>query len=800
MQCSCSQEITGDEPNCPICGMAVPYTDTPLEEPSDGAGEGDENTPHRNSRTARFTGVRAKSVVAPTGDNNTVFVEFNETINSTGAAEPSLLGCISNLTTFAPNDAATSSFLSTELRERASVLRENRFIVISCSEPSLARAAAAALIGELTVDPEQRKLLNFERLSAGMEPSIYQLAPPSLILDDEDDEMVVLADAMGSDRAQSFVDSLFSRADYVSGSDVSTSLSTAKLTLICLTDPDQLQGQAAASSVCWNLSYARFLLQQRFPKGYEELEAKIESQRKKGGWSSDAADFHKQLASLDTTAALVDAIAEGGINKVAAAVAPERYPHPEQPLQMAVLYTATFYPNLSPREFEGVLVALLGKQKQLVPETIQQKTKDGTFVPVELKRERELVQLWRERSDALLRECRLITAKDTKRAITFSDLGRRDVLRQHFEEEYGLYVQNQFCAAYDHGLLFDLSEQIARDVVANTVEMARNYPDHFGVEWLYEVVTTACADCPPDDARREAWTYERIADLLQPMVRETELESNVTGVLRRLQASAQHEFAFEIVRKLRFAPNFDAFHWLRQVLDQSSEEVRARAYRYLYNELKQPGRFYALLQTIEPWLPAADRDPKTYAPSQLAALRLVLEYCLETTMKFDARHYGAWPSRFPIVAVDAANAEERLGMIVRWLLHPGLTAAFGDQFAPEHLHRLIPALISEWTFILLAPQAVAVGAGSAAFGPAAALNVLVAKLIETSNASNPRELQKAMLAYWEEMKHFLAVAPATMGAEGRTRRGEFTWKRELVRKLVIQFRLMQRELRPQSPR
>lgn len=781
MQCpGCNQEIEDGEAGCATCRTAAAANGAD----TDGAGEATERDAER---AAAGSTSAAEVTVTTTGDNNKTFIEIKKTINPVVPVDPVLLDCISDLPPFPLTDPASSTFLPEELQRPMRVLRTHRFLVVNCDDPALSRAAAAALIEQLGILVPCRKLLNFERLAPGMVPSVYQLTSKSIVADRE---VLIVADAARSERGQPFVDSFFSKAGDTTALDISNSLRTAKLTVICLTasgTPDERQPANAAS---WTVSYAQYLLRQRFTDGYLELDATIAKQRADGGWSSDPVEFHKQLESLDK-AALMEAVGKGGIVHVAAPK--EEYPTPEQPLQMAVLYTATFYPNLSPHEFSRVLTALLGKQTRLVPEVVQQKTKDGTFVPVELKRERQIADIWREQSNAVLRECRLITVRETKRGITFSDLGRRDLLRRHFEEEYGLYVHDQFCAAYEHDLLFDPSEQIARDVIAVTLDMVRNYPDQFGVEWMHAIVTAASAGEP------EPRVYQRIADLLRPMLEEPALEQNVDGLLKRLMASAQHDVAFELLKKLRFAPRFDAFYWLRQAVDQGPEDVRLRAYLYLYSELKQPARFYPLLHTLEAWLPPADRDPRTYAPSQRAALRLILESCLESTMAFDERLYGAWPSRFPIVAVDAANASANLGLLVRCLLHPGLPAAFGEEFSTRHLHRLIPALVSEWVFILLAPAATKPD-GPSAFGPAAVQQVLVTQLVEASSDANGRDLQQAILGYWEEMKNFLAVAPAAMGPEGRARRTELAWKRELVRKLITQFRQTQRESRPPSQR
>jgi hypothetical protein len=793
MQCSgCNEEVTAGESQCPKCGIAVAQE----SDSADSQPQKEADAAAGDSSTAEPPRVHVEVKDSQFRDLYNIVLQH---VADNGKAEPaelSLLDYLSELPDHLPTDPGIRTFLQEELVPHAESLRANRVLVVSCNDPALSRAAVAALLETMSVPGRSRKVLDFDALPAGITPSVSQLLTPSVKVESE---LVVVADAAGADRAQAFVDSLFSFGGYFTSRVRIQKASDAGVWLICLTEPQQiariLSRNVELPFHCWSISQLDYILRQQFPDSHAELRRTIERQRAAGGWNKDSGDFERQLTSLSKTD-LIDAVSRGGVNATATLV--DEIPDPEHPLHLAVLYTATFYPNLSPGDFRNVVTKLIEGERMLVPEVVHHETKDGTLQPVEMKRERELAQIWRERSDRMLRECRIITSRDA--GVTFSDTGRRDRLRSVFEESYGLYVQSRFAAAVEKNFLFGSSKQVATNVVALSVGMARNYPDEIGVDWLYELVLRACSGSPGKPGNADV--YQRIFELLRAMLDDAKLEANVAGVLRRLLAEGQHEIAFNILKKLRYTPVFDVFHWLRQAADQGSDEIRAKIYPYLFNDLKKPGHVYPLLYALEPWLPQTERDPQTYSPSNRTALRLMLEYCTEATIHFDMQQYGKWPSRFPLLAVDADVAPPHFALLVRWLLHPGMAAVFGQELSGEQLDRLVPSLLAEWAFILLGcpntaddTTAAPRSEGSESWSASAAFELLLKRIVEGTSVPQQRARQQRMLTYWENVRRAL-TGIALLAGDGRQRRRELGWKREVLRKLITDFRRIQRELRP----
>jgi hypothetical protein len=161
----------------------------------------------------------------------------------------------------------------------------------------------------------------------------------------------------------------------------------------------------------------------------------------------------------------------------------------------------------------------------------------------------------------------------------------------------------------------------------------------------------------------------------------------------------------------------------------------------------------------------------------------------------------------------------------------------------EDLSRLLPALISEWSFVLLgrryingtarraqaetsAPQA-HMGFDGFSDGVAyefeadplhcagregpepqtasmlqpstggdidarTAFSILLERIV--LNTADRKELQRDMLTYWEEMRDFFPFLIEIFTYDQRERR-EFGWKRNLIRHLLIEFRVLQKESR-----
>ncbi|HSY50294.1 MAG TPA: hypothetical protein VLC46_15890 [Thermoanaerobaculia bacterium] len=656
-----------------------------------------------------------------------------------------------------------------------------RLLLISCSDPNVSWAAACALIERLAIDKTRRKLLNFDAVPPSVAVDVRQLYQRSLGA--ECDLDVILVVQALADTAQPFIGSILKSGSGCSPDEIRQGLSSHRLLVVCTADSQTISALPAEISFDhWAISSLEYLLRPRFPDRFAELASKIIAQRNNGRWSREENDLRRQVTSLKNDE-LLAAIEMGGPESESDTAL--LVDSNQSPVHLAVLYTATFYPDLAPTEFARVLTTLLGHDKTLISEKVQQKGSDGTLKVEEIQREKPLFQIWGERSDAILRECHLITTREANRVVVFANAGRRDRLRRLFEEEYGMYVETRFIRAWNTGLIFDGSERIAADLIRLTIDMAATDPNQFGRDWLIENLDRFCTPADSESVLR------RFAKLFRLLLEEPEQNAIVVAVLESLLRAGRHDYALQLVKNLRFAPGFDDLYWMKQLIDRGGDAVRTTTSVYLCNEVRRRG--VSVFRELARWLPQPGRDPANYSPSNSAALRLMFQYCLETTERFSPENYGRRPTRFPLLASDAESAHDDFALLVQFLLHPGIKAVVNASWPDPDVLAL---LVSRWFFILFGYGPVAEAAADDPFPPEAASRVLVEQLAEGTRAPELRHLRQDILKSWEGMSDIFALAPGLLGAEGRSRRQEFAAKRALVKKLITEFRRSQRDLRP----
>ncbi|MEA2488365.1 MAG: hypothetical protein QOH21_157, partial [Acidobacteriota bacterium] len=471
-----------------------------------------------------------------TGTNNKIIGQIVNNLHP--ADRPTLFDYLEEIPP--PKNLDTSPvFDDAELDNASRALEKQRLLLLVCSDREAARTAGDALLARIKTP--SRRLLTFNGLPLDVAVDVHALTRRAK----RRNELLILVDAFEGERARNFVDSVFAVGAY--GTDnLCGGLSRVRLRVACITSEDSIAGRIHRLGLeQWTVSSARILLRGKFPEDFKSIGARITEQRREGNWSRSPIEFRKQLEELIGNGELRSVIEKGGPLAYTSNAKPvEQAPaeDPDNVLNIAVLYTATFYPNLSAMEFADIVKLIVGDQHALVPENVQQKTKDGSFKMVELKRDKPIIDIWNARPDSVLRENRLITGRDAGRPIIFADVGRGDLLRRQLDEEYGSYVMGQFVMAWDKGLLFERSARIASAVTTLTIEMAINDPDQFGVDWLTGLILRFC-----EEGSDTKFVLRRASDLLRTMLRHSPLDRVVNDVVQRLLQLGNHHYAFTIV-------------------------------------------------------------------------------------------------------------------------------------------------------------------------------------------------------------------------------------------------------------
>src|SRR5205085_11550613 len=173
------------------------------------------------------------------------------------------------------------------------------------------------------------------------------------------------------------------------------------------------------------IPFLQTVLKEYEPDRHAELEDRIIRQRKARAWPEDDAEFCDQVKGFIKDGSLREEVEKR-----------ESFPQPESAEDLfeslaepraTVLYAATFFRDLHPPEFREVVERLLGERALTVIEKVTRQGEDGATEVFEARRERALVEVWRETQQVLLKACRLSAAgKGGARTVGFVHPGMRE--------------------------------------------------------------------------------------------------------------------------------------------------------------------------------------------------------------------------------------------------------------------------------------------------------------------------------------------------------------------------------------
>jgi hypothetical protein len=663
-----------------------------------------------------------------------------------------------------------------------SSLRESHLILLSCFDEELALDAAHLLIdGLATHAVEARRLLLFERLAPDrLDPSIHSFSFDQKAVD----KTGVIIEAT-SKRAETFVDSLLIASPTLADK-ISEELKGSNLFLVCLLEPARIDrwvnDGGKVRFAHWRVPYTAL----------SSPEAEL--------------DFEKLYDEGD-------------------------------PVSKTVLYTATFFPELTRSDFNRVVGWLLRHDEAAAftghaKTTLHRAEGESPEAPSG-EREKMPLQLWQNDPDTYVKRLQLrrLSHKISRKVIGFSPATAQEKIAERWAEELFFDLDNRHTAVRELGLLFDSSDAVAKNARTLITEGSASEPDDYDMSWLVSILgylnnrprntsklATADASYIRDvellgragAGKPSNHLYARLADLMREIFGYPQLKQIATGVLEQLMREGSHQSVLALVRRLQYALNFDEFYWLKQLLDRGVGDVRTRTKFYLYGYLKNAdNNIYEILDRLKAWLPPEDREPSAYSPSNQAALEVFLDYCVATIREFKEDLYGLWPSQYPLFDFnDPDTAKANLSLLAEWLCHPGTRAVVREKGYSNSSDELLAAFITHWLFIL---RGVTETADALATSPAAEVNpgssvrakvtldadtVLVILLEQIILRTDP-PLQKRLIAYWAVVKADFNLILDNFTTVGSLRKS-ILWQRRLVGQLIEKFKAEMRRLKEQQ--
>ncbi|MBI3650079.1 MAG: hypothetical protein HY231_03435 [Acidobacteria bacterium] len=588
--------------------------------------------------------------------------------------------------------------IKTQAGHFLSVVDKEYLLIVSSPDPGTTYFAGRGLVDMLQIpDDERRRTLDLTHPRDEIATiDIYSLFGKS---DTHiDGNMVVIIRCAGTPSAR-FLDSLFDMQtpDFCGVQDKLIGRGTY---LICLIPSQELNRRKISlkrlQCKVWHIDRLGSLLKDYFPDTYESVQDRLLDQRKYGLWSEDEQEFYNEVKT---------ALENGNLPQKLEANQPEiekkstEYVIPEdKPLHQMVYYVATFFPDLSPNDFNKVVQVLLGDSTTTISKTITQQSEDGTIRQVTVEVEKPLHELWRTSSDSLRRDCNLKSQRKESTVIAFSKEWMQGHFKKLFEENHSFYLENQFEMIQSTGLLFSPSVKVAENVITLIVDRILTFPDVYDKFWLFNLLRVVNATLEeisalswmPDivrflHAENAKKLYNRLSELIRKMLENASLTKMVNGLLEELMRIGAHESVFEIVKNLRYASNFNEFHWLRQLLEQGTAEIAQSVLHYLFSEMKRLNfRVYEVLHALDGWLPDPNDTEKGYSISGCSPLKLLVKYYEYSMREVTFENHGQWPTTYPLLfAKDSKTVGDNFGLLIRCFFHPWMKAILAEKSAEE---------------------------------------------------------------------------------------------------------------------
>jgi hypothetical protein len=476
-----------------------------------------------------------------------------------------------------------------------------------------------------------------------------------------------------------------------------------------------------------------------------------------------------------------------------------------------VLYTATFFEDLSPSEFRSVVsVFLKGRtgsvEIQLSSEAEAKNNQEESSKEKSLPRTQitqiDLDKRWQDsflQDNRYLKNCTLKACRENgSPVIAFINSNTREDLIHFFQNEQPLFIDAQFQRVEE--LMFDKSETVAERAIQILAydAVAQNKA------WLIEIARKAPNSSSDTFYNRFTDLIYKIQLTLEPFQSESILIEFFRALLDFSKVGVFAVIARLIYRHLRSNSSFNILsavdqlmNWLQKIADDSNLNLKedvSDAIELILIQEDSDTYLYDFLEIFQTWLPDQELPYKNYKNSHIIALELLIGYCTVTTFNFDASHYGRFPSEYvlfkPFSNDSLSVCENRLYLLARWLFYFNSN---DQQLAIEPLiadaeitpSQLLGFIVSEWFAILYGLQK-----EPQPQQPAAEefTKIFLRQIILVTNRAEQRLLSEC----WTElMDGFLDEAEECDQRGEYAQRKQFTIRRSLVKELKRMFRELQ---------
>ncbi len=438
----------------------------------------------------------------------------------------------------------------------------------------------------------------------------------------------------------------------------------------------------------WNVDFLAPLLKHYFNNQWDVIRKTINIQKEKGLWGKDKWEFYQLIVGyLENGSYRLEEEIEkrkkyGGINlegfidKEIENVKPISIVEKGK-IHKAIAFIATFFPNLNLTEFRKIAKFLLkGKEKK---RKIPNKKRKKNYQKI------ILLEIWEDEGDQILKECYIIASKKKlgEEYFKFSEPYLQDDFKEYFDKER-IYLQQQFEIILESKLFleYDISPKLIENLIALSVNMAIKNPITNGLTRLLKIIW----DIEFLNVKNNNSTFieqkinhkikshhiTRLGFLMSEMLKHQKLKDLIENLLNSFIETGFHQIVFDLMKILRFSPDFDKFHWIKRLLDSDKLEVRKQAYIFLLKIAHEnPLELHDFLDEIICWHPNSNRSVTNYSHSNCFSLGFIIDY----TLNIVYTDYGKWPSTYPLFT-KKTTFSKRDKKIIEWMFHPNLSYAY----------------------------------------------------------------------------------------------------------------------------
>jgi hypothetical protein len=570
-------------------------------------------------------------------------------------------------------------------------------------------------------------------------------------------------DISDGDLSDTILDSLFAGSARLE--QYQTRLADHASFLICLVPPHKVQNSRHSRFEAflqnWREDFLRPLLEEYELSQYEELAETITRQRQQKLWSENHDEFYKEICRYLREKNLPTIVADRPQQGYCDNLEPQQLFNRQDPLIDTVLYCATYFPDLSPQDFSYLVELFIGDATEEVTRKIEPAQTQNEKEIVDFVEAAPLVRRWQRETDAVLRTSKLVALKNenNERVVDFQVDGLRNRLSQYIQNDHYFFYESNFLLVRRQGLLFSSRKKIAEGARQLLVEMAGQYAPSEVANWLFEIVTAFErmtrdeSDLPrerspvfsllPHGKVRTArhLVCQGLSLVLTRLNKEPELAEGVRLFWQKL-LQTHHQWFLDLLRRTGNFPPTEILQWLKQLLDQGSEEIRIQVCGYLVGYLlRREALIYETLNEFMHW-------PGTSQAGRSAQMLLIL-YCTETNRRLAQKNYGQWPSLHPLFGFqDRDQASECIDLLIGWLF----TAAVEIHQAEAPV--VVADVLAGWYFILSPPSHPDCPDKAIAIESVAELDALTVRelLLKRLAQYISRQQKNSLLTIWDSFK------------------------------------------------